>query len=153
MVHRYHVTVNDHTYQAEVEDGTGDVLTVRVDGEVFQVRLAPANGGTAAVQAVTAEVPQAPAPTVEPADVAPQPATSAEPVGEGGKTVIAPMPGTVMDIAVKVGDEVHYGETLCNLEAMKMKSPIRATADGILAEIRVSEGQSVGYGEVLFVLR
>ncbi|MBN1933737.1 MAG: biotin/lipoyl-binding protein [Anaerolineae bacterium] len=78
-------------------------------------------------------------------------AASVAPVG-GGQKVIAPMPGKVLDIIAKVGDAVKTGDTLCNLEAMKMKSPIRSTADGTVAQILASEGQSVNYGDVLFVL-
>ena len=62
------------------------------------------------------------------------------------------MPGKIMDIVVKVGDKVNNGDILCNLEAMKMKSPIRSTAQGTIAEILISEGQNVNYGTVLFTL-
>jgi biotin carboxyl carrier protein len=62
------------------------------------------------------------------------------------------MPGTILDIAVKVGDQVAQGDTLCNLEAMKMKSPIRSPGGGTIAQILISEGQNVGYGEILFTL-
>ena len=62
------------------------------------------------------------------------------------------MPGKVMDIVVKEGDQVRHGETLCSLEAMKMKSPIRCTVDGTIAQILISQGQSVKYGDILFTL-
>ena len=62
------------------------------------------------------------------------------------------MPGKVLDILVKVGDTVQHGDTLCNLEAMKMKSPIRSTAAGTIAEVLASEGQNVSHGDVLFTL-
>ena len=68
------------------------------------------------------------------------------------EVVMAPMPGKVMDIAVKVGDKVGQGDTLCNLEAMKMKSPIRSPDEGTVAQVLISEGQNVGYGDILFTL-
>ena len=77
--------------------------------------------------------------------------TAAAPT-EGAEAVTAPMPGTILDIAVKVGDQVAQGDTLCNLEAMKMKSPIRAPNQGTIAQVLISEGQNVGYGDVLFTL-
>jgi biotin carboxyl carrier protein len=71
---------------------------------------------------------------------------------EGTETVTAPMPGTILDIAVKVGAVVQHGDVLCNLEAMKMKSPIRSPRAGTLVDILISEGQNVGYGDVLFTV-
>jgi biotin carboxyl carrier protein len=62
------------------------------------------------------------------------------------------MPGNIVDIAVKVGDKVAQGDTLCNLEAMKMKSPIRSPGAGTIAQVLISEGQNVAYGDVLFAL-
>ena len=62
------------------------------------------------------------------------------------------MPGTILDIAVKVGDVVQPGDTLCNLEAMKMKSPIRSSSSGTLVQVLISEGQNVGFGDVLFTI-
>jgi len=72
--------------------------------------------------------------------------------GEGTETVTAPMPGTILDITVKVGDVVQQGDILCNLEAMKMKSPIRSPREGTLANVLINEGQNVSYGDVLFTL-
>jgi biotin carboxyl carrier protein len=57
-----------------------------------------------------------------------------------------------LDIAVKVGDVVQQGDILCNLEAMKMKSPIRSPSEGTLVNVLIVEGQNVGYGDVLFTL-
>jgi biotin carboxyl carrier protein len=62
------------------------------------------------------------------------------------------MPGTILDIAVKVSDQVAQGDILCNLEAMKMKSPIRSPGEGTIAQVMITEGQNVGYGDILFTL-
>ena len=61
--------------------------------------------------------------------------------GIGQATMIAPMPGVILDIAVKPGDKVAYGELLCALEAMKMKNAIRAPRDVVIASVEVQEGQ------------
>jgi biotin carboxyl carrier protein len=71
--------------------------------------------------------------------------------GPSVKEVIAPMPGNIMDIRVGVGDHVSYKQELCNLEAMKMKNSIRSPRDGVIAAVKVREGQTVAYGDVLFV--
>lgn len=55
----------------------------------------------------------------------------------------APMPGTIALVAVKVGDVVRMGDVLATLEAMKMETALRATADGQVTEIFVTSGASV----------
>ena len=61
----------------------------------------------------------------------------------------APMPGTVLDIRVSVGDHVTAGATLVVLEAMKMEHHIRAPGDGVVTELFVTVGQQVGNGASL----
>jgi biotin carboxyl carrier protein len=66
--------------------------------------------------------------------------------------VIAPMPGTIKEIIVKVGDAVKEDEELVILEAMKMENPIVAPSDGTVKEIKVKEGDKVNTSQVLVVL-
>ncbi|HET9370324.1 MAG TPA: biotin/lipoyl-containing protein, partial [Vicinamibacterales bacterium] len=58
----------------------------------------------------------------------------------------APMPATVVRIAVKPGDAVTQGDVLIALEAMKMEMPIRAPRDGVVASIDCREGELVQPG-------
>jgi acetyl-CoA/propionyl-CoA carboxylase biotin carboxyl carrier protein len=64
----------------------------------------------------------------------------------------APMPGKILDVAVQIGDQVQRGQVLCALEAMKMKSPIRAPRTGTISQMQVTEGQTVEHGDLLFVV-
>ena len=66
--------------------------------------------------------------------------------------VIAPMPGAVTAIVVKVGDVVKEDDDLLILEAMKMENPIVALADGTVKEIKVKAGDKVDTGVVLVIL-
>jgi len=66
--------------------------------------------------------------------------------------VVAPMPGTITEILVQVGDQVKADEELIILEAMKMENPICAPSGGKVAEIKVSEEQKVDTNQVLIVL-
>jgi len=66
--------------------------------------------------------------------------------------VIAPMPGTVTKIVVKVGDVVKEDDELIILEAMKMENPIVADADGTVKEILVKEKDKVKANQTLVVL-
>jgi biotin carboxyl carrier protein len=66
--------------------------------------------------------------------------------------VVAPMPGTIAEILVSVGDEVQADEELIILEAMKMENPIVAPKGGKVAEIKVDEKDKVDTNQVLLVL-
>ena len=61
----------------------------------------------------------------------------------------APMPGTVIDVAVGVGQQVRAGDLLLTLEAMKMELPIRAPRDGTVSAVRCAPGELVQPGPLL----
>jgi biotin carboxyl carrier protein len=65
------------------------------------------------------------------------------------KDIMAPMPGLVLQIMVKAGEEVQEGQTLLILEAMKMENVIKAAADGIIAQVEVSQGTAVDKGQLM----
>jgi propionyl-CoA carboxylase alpha chain len=67
-------------------------------------------------------------------------------------SLVAPMPGTVLRLAVSVGDAVVAGAPLLWLEAMKMEHRIAAPTDGVVADLPVSVGQQVELGAVLAVI-
>ncbi len=79
------------------------------------------------------------------------PARKAE-TGKAGE-VGAPMPGTVVSVAAKVGTRVDRGDLLVSLEAMKMETAVRAEAAGEVVEVLVRIGQAVDVKDLLVVLR
>jgi len=66
--------------------------------------------------------------------------------------VVAPMPGTIAEIIVEVGDQVKADEELVILEAMKMENPVIAPSDGVVKEVKVEEEDKVDTNQVLIVL-
>jgi propionyl-CoA carboxylase alpha chain len=68
------------------------------------------------------------------------------------KTIMSPMPGLVVSIDVKPGQEVKAGEGVAVVEAMKMQNIIRAERDGVVAKVHVAAGASVAADEVLVEL-
>ncbi len=92
-----------------------------------------------------------PAPAPKPQQKA-QPASGGTDAASAGGTIAAPMPGTVLQVAVGIGDTVTKGQTLLVLEAMKMENEIMAPADGIVKELNVTQGVSVNAGDILVVL-
>jgi len=67
----------------------------------------------------------------------------------GGGVVSSPMPGKILRILVREGDEVKTGQALLTLEAMKMENEIPAPKDGIVKKILVKEGDTVDTGQPL----
>jgi acetyl-CoA/propionyl-CoA carboxylase biotin carboxyl carrier protein len=70
----------------------------------------------------------------------------------GGGPVRSPMPGTVLSVAVTVGDRVTAGTPLVVVEAMKMEHSVTAPVDGEVTEVLVRPGQSVRLDESLAVV-
>jgi biotin carboxyl carrier protein len=67
-------------------------------------------------------------------------------------TVRAPLPGTIIDILVKPGDEISEGQTILILEAMKMESEIHSHSSGRVKSVHVSKGSSVKENDALIEL-
>lgn len=139
------VKIGETFYEVEVEDINTRPVIARVNGEAFEVypeestpQPAPA-AFEPAPQAST--VPRPPQPVV----VAPK----AAPVSAGGNAVTAPIPGVILSISVKIGDEVASGQELCILEAMKMNNAIRANRAGKISAIHVTPGDHVAHNQLL----
>jgi len=129
-----HLTIEGKPYVVQVDDLTASPLTVRVNGKPFIVELATEESAVIKV--------------LSSADVAPPPAAGS--ASSDVKELTAPMPGSILDIAVKPGDRVAHKQLLCNLEAMKMKNALRSPREGTIAAIHIHEGQTVAYGDPLF---
>lgn len=68
------------------------------------------------------------------------------------KDIKAPMPGLVLGISVKVGDEIQKGDVILILEAMKMENVLKAPGEGIIKAIKVNKGEAVEKGQILIDL-
>jgi propionyl-CoA carboxylase alpha chain len=74
-------------------------------------------------------------------------------ISDTGKQVLCPMPGLVVSIAVKEGQEVKAGEPVAVIEAMKMENVLRAEIDGIVKKINAKPGDSLAVDAVILELR
>jgi biotin carboxyl carrier protein len=70
----------------------------------------------------------------------------------GPQRVTSPMPGKIVKVLVKAGDEVKARQGLVVVEAMKMENELRAARDGRVREVTAVEGRSVDAGAVLLVI-
>ena len=77
---------------------------------------------------------------------------SRQTAGSGSGEAVAPMQGTIVKVFVEVGDAIEAGQAVCVLEAMKMENHVAAERSGVVVEVRVSEGNLVGAGDVLVVV-
>ncbi|MBQ9383580.1 MAG: biotin/lipoyl-binding protein [Ruminiclostridium sp.] len=113
---------------------------ITVNGSAYDVTVEELEAG--------AEAPAASAPVAAPK--AKPAAPKAAPAGaQGGVKVEAPMPGTVVDVKVKVGDKVKNGDDIAIVEAMKMENSIPAPCDGTIASVNVAKGDSVNTGTII----
>lgn len=113
-------------------DGVAQEVVVAVDGDLVHVHL---DGETH---------------TVRYAD----PVTRHAAHGAGGADDVAaaPMPGTVISIAVAAGQGVARGDTLLVIESMKLETAIKAWREGIVAAVHVAAGQTFDRGAALIAL-
>jgi biotin carboxyl carrier protein len=73
--------------------------------------------------------------------------------GSGPQRLVAPMPGKVVRVLVKAGDQVAARQPVVVVEAMKMENELRASRGGTVAEILAREGMSVDAGALLLVIQ
>ncbi len=112
---------------------------ITVNGNAYDVSVEELEAGAETPAAVSA-----PAVSAKPA------AKKSAPAGtQGGVKVEAPMPGTVVDVKVKIGDKVKNGDDIAIVEAMKMENAIPSPCDGTIASINVQKGDSVNTGTVI----
>ena len=160
---KYRINVSGKEYTVEIDDPNASPATVIVNGQAFKVTVSEHSGGQPVRRArVDTDLEDLYVPTVASTFVetvtdlseSATDASASAPAPAGDlKRVTAPMPGKILDIAVHVGAQVKHGDVLCNLEAMKMKSPVRSTAEGTIVQVWISEGQNVSFGDVLFTLQ
>lgn len=172
---RYTININDKAKVIDVEAVGANEFRVRVDGRWLHVgledhrdlahvapitpsiqpraaataeELAPAPDASGAAEATSAPAPTASGAGASGAGGRAAPAAPAG-AGAGRDKLTAPMPGVILTVDTAVGAVVKRGDALLVLEAMKMKNELRAPRDGTVAEIYVTDGQQVKYGETL----
>ncbi len=129
---KYIVTINDKSYEVEVERGQASIVRT--------------------TQAAAVSLPTNSQASAEGAETKPAPVSKPETNTVSGEPLKAPMPGTIVAVNVQPGSEVKQGDILFILEAMKMESEIPAPRDGVISEIMVTKGASVSTGDILLTL-
>jgi len=121
---------------------------VHVNGKAYEVEIEEMGGAAA-----PAAKPAAPAAAAKPAPApAAAPAAAAPKAAAGDEVITAPMPGKILSIAVKKGQEVKEGDLILVLEAMKMENEIFCSRGGTVKEIPVNEGATVNTGDTMAIV-
>ena len=158
---KYQYTVKGVDYEVEIQDIEGNIVNVTVNGIPFEVEMKqPVKAGKQKVKLSeerrvkseefnsSSSATNASSATNESSAPITKPAAAAA----SGKPVVAPLPGTINEIKVKVGDKVNAGDTVVVLEAMKMQNNIDAETSGTIASINVNKGDAVMEGDTLVTI-
>ena len=147
---KYRAKINGTEYEVEIEL-VGSAGGWPVPQPMISAAPAPVPRMAAAPAAAPAAVPAA-APA-QPA-AAPSPAANtADATAGGAEPVKCPLPGTVLCVNVKPGDQIKAGQCLMILVAMNMENEIMASRDCTVVTVDVSQGQAVETGVALCTIR
>ena len=164
------INLNNRTAQVELVSRQGNVATLRVDGKTYKIDIARVednvysvllNGLSFNIEIIPGENPRLfqvntyrfsyETEMVDAETRYRRNRNKSLQIG-GDKSVVAPMPGRVVRVFVKPGDEVESGQTLLILSAMKMESEFKARVSGKVRHVNVNEGDTVEGKQVLVVI-
>ncbi len=132
---KFKFTIRGNEYEVQVISFEDNIAEVDVNGSVYQVELAK--------DVKTTKTPKLVRPKpVKTKEAKPKPIA-------GLSKVEAPLPGNIIKINIRPGDNVTKGQTIMVMEAMKMENNILAEKDGTVSKVNVSEGDTVLQGDVL----
>lgn len=130
--------IRGNSYQVTVGAREGNVAEVEVNGTKYEVELEKEPTRPATPRLVRGKTP---------AHTGPH-----KPMTQSGTRIVAPLPGTITEIRVKVGDQVSREQSLLTMEAMKMENNVLADSAGTVKSIHVEVGGHVLQGDVLIEL-
>jgi biotin carboxyl carrier protein len=135
--------VDDREYELEASEVEPNVYLLKHENQVFQVYVAP--NGFVNVGNHQLEIK-----LTDPKRL--RGAGGAGAIADGLAEIKTAMPGKLVRILTEVGAEIRQGEGVLVVEAMKMQNEMKSPKDGVVKEIRFSEGATVNAGDVLAVI-
>src|SRR5215813_11082547 len=141
---RWRVSLDGQALDVDAVEIATNTFSILLEGESFEVRIAPAPDGSLTLHTGIAEYTAA---VEDPRAWRGRRHGAME--AEGRQQIAAPMPGKVIRLLVQEGDAVEVGQGLLVVEAMKMQNEIRSPKSGKVEKLFVKEGQAVNAGDVL----
>lgn len=120
----YSILIGTRSYEVKIDESGGDFV-VAVDGRRFEIAIRDPRRSHGRADSIDSS---------------------------GSRDIVSPMPGKVIRVLVAAGDEVHSGQGLLVVEAMKMQNEIKTPGAGKIKTVHVSEGSAVVAGEVMVVV-
>jgi biotin carboxyl carrier protein len=143
---KFKFNINNNQYDVEVADIDGNIAEVIVNGQNFTVEVDKSMQTTKTPKLMRSVA-------VPSTDASPSTAKTASPQApKGSGTIKSPLPGKVLNILVKVGDQVSIGQKVLVLEAMKMENNINSDKEGKVSSVSVKKGDNVMEGDILVVI-
>jgi biotin carboxyl carrier protein len=131
--------IHENNYNVNIKSHEGNVIDLEVNGTSYSVKMKKDIQITKTPTLVRAASKR----PAEPLKVNPK----------SSKTrIVAPIPGVILSINVKVGDEIKVGDRLLVLEAMKMENNIVAEKAGVVSALKITVGQQVLQDELMIEL-
>jgi biotin carboxyl carrier protein len=134
------------TREAQVSEPEPGMFTVIINDRVYRCALEESPGGAVEVVVNGKRIP------VAARDKKHLRGQAGAAAASGQVKLLAPMPGKVVRVLLNAGDEVAARQGVLVVEAMKMQNEVQSPKAGKIAEIKVSEGQTVNAGDVLAVI-
>jgi len=140
---KFSFTINGNAYDLDIKSVEDNVAEVEVNGFSYTVEFDRVLETTKTPKLVRTEA-------VPSTDITPSEQKTSSPAGPKGSGFIkSPLPGTIIDIYVKVGDVVRTGDKLLTLEAMKMENIINSDKSGKVISVHFKKGDAVMEGDIL----
>src|SRR5580765_6197301 len=142
-------SVGDRNYVLETSEPEPNVFLLKHEGRIFEAFVSPDSGsntpyhvkiGNAEIDATVTDPRQLRGSSVGADDAS------------GQAEIRTAMPGKIVRILVSNGDAVQKGDGVLVVEAMKMQNEMRSPKDGVVKEIRTTEGSTVNAGDIMAVI-
>ncbi|MCF6268130.1 MAG: biotin/lipoyl-binding protein [Melioribacteraceae bacterium] len=138
---KFKFNIRGNSYSVEILNLEDNVAEVEVNGSTYQVEIEKTIKET--------KTPKLMRPKIIHSGGHDAAKTSKPSAAKGVGFVKAPLPGTILELKINIGDEVKVGDTLLIMEAMKMENNIKSDKAGKVTAIKINNGDSVLEGDVL----
>jgi biotin carboxyl carrier protein len=143
---KYRIRIDDKEFAVEILSAADGQARVAVDGATYEIAY---SGGPETVKPAVAAAESA---VSRPAVTQPAPKTQVR-TAAGPGSLLAPIPGIILQVLVKAGDTVKAGQIVAVMEAMKMENNLTAETAGTVREVRVQKGSEVATGDVILIIQ
>ncbi len=138
----FNFKINGNQYGVELHSFEGNIAKIEVNGTIYEVEVER--------EVKTQKTPTLVRPAVQ---THRKDSKIKKNISASNSAIKAPLPGNILQIFVKEGQEVSKGEKLLTYEAMKMENDVLAEKDGTIKAVKVSSGDAVLQGDVLIEMQ